>query len=86
MNDLEKYINEHQEIVAQFRADNSDLLDALRNRFVSFQESGDTVGKYLLSQALIEVLTAAHKAASEALQDKQREAKANLVPVGGSLN
>jgi len=50
-----------------FLKDNKELLNEIKTRFENFSQSGDFVGRYLLSQALLQILKVANKQKSKAL-------------------
>ena len=66
MNEIEAYLHENPELIQRFMKDNEKLLNEVKDRFAGFLESGDPVGKYLLSMALFEILRTV-KDASKAL-------------------
>lgn len=78
--DLEKFLNDNPEKIAAFKADNSDVLNLIVQRFKYFHEGGDVIGKYLLSTAMVEILTEVYNKSSEGLRQKK---EAQLVPIGG---
>jgi hypothetical protein len=57
LNDIEKVIFENPEIMNKFADENGKLLEALKQRFLSYQSNSDIVSKFLLMTALTRGIT-----------------------------
>ena len=84
MNNLEQYLFDNQELIADFLKDNKELLNEIKTRFENFSQSGDFVGRYLLSQALLQILKVATTESKALLKTEMALAGVNITDAGGS--
>jgi len=68
-----------------FLKDNKELLNEIKTRFENFSQSGDFVGRYLLSQALLQIFKGSKQQKSKALlKTEMALAGVNITDAGGS--
>ena len=84
MDNLEQYLFDNQELITDFLKDNKELLNEIKARFEGFVELGDFVGRYLLSQALLQILKVATEKSKDLLSAELAVAGINITDSGGS--
>ena len=84
MDNLEQYLFDNQELITDFLKDNKELLNEIKARFEGFVELGDFVGRYLLSQALLQILKVATEKSKELLAAEMALKGINITDAGGS--
>lgn len=84
MNNIENYLKENPELIKDFMQSNGELLNEIKNRFEGFLDSGDLVGKFLLSKALFEILQVTGEATKSALKAELAEHGLNITNVKGN--
>ena len=84
MNEIEAYLHENPELIERFMNDNEALLNELKDRFAGFLESGDLIGRYLLSKALFEILRVTGEASKELLKTEMSQRGLNITDAKGS--
>jgi translation initiation factor 2B subunit (eIF-2B alpha/beta/delta family) len=73
MNNIEEHLHEHPELIKDFRTNHKKLLNDIKDSFAGFIESDDTISKYLLSMALLEILRTVKDTSKTVLQAKIAE-------------
>lgn len=71
VNEIDQFLFDNPEILEQFNKDHGDIIKALNERFVLLE--ADTIGRYLLSLALVETLRVATAASRQAIADQLLE-------------
>ena len=84
MNEIEQYIFDNPELIERFMNDNKALLNEIKDRFAGFLESGDLIGRYLLSKALFEILRVTGEASKELLKQEMSQRGINVTAKSGS--
>ena len=84
MNNIEQYLYENPELIKRFMNDNRKLLNEIKQQYADMLESGDLVGRFLLSKALMEILTIATKAGQELLKAEMSQQGINVTTNKGS--
>lgn len=73
MNNIEQYLYQNPELIERFMNDKKELLNEIKQTYADMLESGDLVGRFLLSKALMEILTIATEAGKELLKREMQE-------------
>lgn len=84
MNNIEAYLHENPELIERFMNDNEALLNEIKQQYADMLESGDLVGRFLLSKALLEILTIATEAGQELLKAEMSQQGINVTTNKGS--
>ncbi len=84
MNEFEQYLYDNPELLKRFMNDNEALLNEIKARFAGFIESGDLIGKFLLSKALFEILRVTGQATKELLKQEMQRQGVNITDTKGS--
>ena len=84
MNEFEQYLFDNPELLKKSMERNEPLLNEVKDRFAEFLESGDLIGRYLLSMALFEILRVTGEATKDLLkQEMQEQHGINLMDTEG---
>ena len=84
MDNLEQYLFDNQELIADFLKDNKALLNEIKTRFEGFTEVGDFVSRYLLSQSLLQILKTATEKSKKLLSAEMALKGVNVTDTKGS--
>lgn len=79
LNDIEQFILENPKTLDRFADENGKLLEALKQRFISYQKNNDVVSKYLLMTALTEILTVVSDVTKKMIAAQLREKNINII-------
>jgi len=84
LNNIEQYIKDNPVVISEFMNGNRELLLEIKKRFEDFLESGDLISRYLLAQALLQILKTATEKSKELLSAELAVAGINITDSGGS--
>jgi len=79
LNNIEKFILENPETLDRFADENGKLLEAIKRRFIAYQENGDILSKHLLMMALTEILIVVSQVTKQMIAEQVREKNIHVI-------